>query len=65
MLQNHLKSKKLILGSGSSRRQELLKNLGVPFEIRIKPVEEIYAETLQREAITDFLAQLFGLKIKP
>ena len=58
MLQNHLESKKLILASGSSRRQELLTNLGVPFEIRIKPVEEIYAETLQREEITDFLSQL-------
>ncbi|MEC8324281.1 MAG: Maf family protein, partial [Bacteroidota bacterium] len=58
MLQNHLKSKKLILASESPRRQELLKHLRVPFEIRNKPVEEIYAETLQGEEITDFLAQL-------
>ena len=58
MLQNHLKSKKLILASGSPRRQELLKHLGVPFKIRIKPVKEKYADTLQREEITDFLAQL-------
>jgi len=49
---------KIILASGSPRRQQFFKDLDVDFEIRLKEVEEIYPPGLQAEQITDFLAQL-------
>ena len=58
MLKNRLKSKNLILASGSPRRQELLKSLGVPFEIRIKEIDEVYPKHLKNSEISDYLAQL-------
>lgn len=58
MLKNRLKSKNLILASGSPRRQELLKSLGVPFEIRLKEIDENYPKHLKRSEISDYLAQL-------
>ena len=58
MLKNRLKSKNLILASGSPRRQELLKSLGLPFEIRIKEIDEVYPKHLKKSEISDYLAQL-------
>jgi septum formation protein len=58
MLKNQLKSKTLILASGSPRRQELLKSLGVPFEIRLKKIEEHYPKQLTKSEISDYLAKL-------
>ncbi|MGF1555662.1 Maf family nucleotide pyrophosphatase [Paucihalobacter sp.] len=58
MISDALKSHHIILASGSPRRQSLLKSLGVDFEIRLKPIEEVYPETLKREHITNYLAQL-------
>lgn len=58
MLKNRLKSKNLILASGSPRRQELLKSLGVPFEIRIREIDEVYPKHLKKSEISDYLAQL-------
>ena len=58
MLKNRLKSKNLILASGSQRRQEPLKSLGVPFEIRIKEIDEVYPKHLKKSEISDYLAQL-------
>ncbi len=58
MLKNRLKSKNLILASGSPRRQELLKSLGVPFEIRLKEIDETYPKHLKKSEISDYLAQL-------
>lgn len=57
MLQNLLKSKKLILASQSPRRQELLAALEVDFEVRLKPVDESYPSGLQPEAIAEYVAQ--------
>lgn len=57
MLKNHLKAKHLILASGSPRRQELLKLLDIPFEIRLKPIDESYPKGLKHRQISDFLAQ--------
>jgi len=58
MLRDKLKGYKLILASGSPRRQQFFKDLDVDFEIRLKEVEEIYPDTLKAEEITDFLAKL-------
>ncbi|HMI07491.1 MAG TPA: Maf-like protein [Flavobacterium sp.] len=49
---------KIILASGSPRRQQFFKDLDLDFEIRLKEIEEIYPPGLQAEAITDFLAKL-------
>ncbi|MDA9576024.1 Maf family nucleotide pyrophosphatase [Flavobacteriaceae bacterium] len=69
MLKKHLKSKNLILASGSPRRQDLLKSLGVPFEIRLKQIDEQYPKELTQSDISDYLAKLksnaFTEELKP
>ena len=57
MLSN-LKDYQLILASQSPRRQEMLKELGVNFEIRIKEVEEVYPDGLSAIEIPVYLAEL-------
>ncbi|KGO95202.1 Maf-like protein [Flavobacterium subsaxonicum] len=58
MLKDKLKNYRLILASGSPRRQQFLRELDVDFEIRLKDVAEIYPPNLQGAEITDFLAKL-------
>lgn len=59
MLTEQLKNHRLILASGSPRRQQFLKDLGLDFEIRLKPVEEIYPDHLKKGAeVAEFLAVL-------
>jgi septum formation protein len=58
MLGEKFKNIKIILASGSPRRQEFFKNFDIDFEIKLKNIEEIYPENLQYLEITDFLAQL-------
>ena len=48
----------LILASGSPRRQQFFKDLDIPFEIRLKEIEEVYPSHLKREEITNYLAIL-------
>jgi len=48
----------IVLASGSPRRKKFFEELGVNFEIRLKPVEEVYPEHLKGEEISDYLAQL-------
>ena len=55
---NNLKDYQLILASQSPRRQEMLKELGVNFEIRIKEVDEIYPDGLSAIEIPVYLAEL-------
>jgi len=62
MLSEKLKDKNIILASGSPRRQELFKELGLQFTIQVKPIEENYSSTLKEEGITNYLADL---KTKP
>lgn len=58
MLKKQLEKYKIILASGSPRRQQFLKDMDIDFEIRLKDIEEIYPTELQAEAITNFLALL-------
>lgn len=62
LLNERLRHYNLILASGSPRRQNFLKDLLLDFKIELKPIEEIYPTTLEKEAITDYLAKL---KAKP
>lgn len=61
MLHQKLKHKHLILASGSPRRQQFFKDLGLEFEIRLKEVEEVFPPTLKHFEISDYLAQLKSL----
>jgi septum formation protein len=58
MLKDKLKGYKLILASGSPRRQQFMHDLDVDFEVRLKDVEEVYPDHLKGAEITDFLALL-------
>ncbi|WP_299117321.1 Maf-like protein [uncultured Winogradskyella sp.] len=58
MLKDILKPYRLILASGSPRRHQFFKDLGLDFEIILKPIEEVYPEHLKREEITDYLSKL-------
>ncbi|WP_282124037.1 Maf-like protein [Algibacter mikhailovii] len=64
MLNDKLKNHHLILASGSPRRQEFFKNLGLDFEIRLKPVREEYPPRLTHFEISNYLAQLKALPFK-
>lgn len=55
---NQFCTHKIILASGSPRRQQFLRDLQFDFEIRIKEVAEIYPDHLQGVEITNYLAQL-------
>ena len=58
MLKNKLKKYRLILASGSPRRQQFFKDLDLDFEIRLKEIDEIYPPELKAEQITNYLAAL-------
>lgn len=58
MLAEKLKAYKIILASGSPRRQQFFRDLNLDFEIRLKEVDEIYPEHLKANEVTDYLAQL-------
>lgn len=58
LLNEKLKSYHIILASGSPRRQLFFKDLGLDFEIKLKPIKEEYPSTLQHVEISDYLAQL-------
>ena len=58
MLKENLKNYKIILASGSPRRQQFFKDLDLDFEIRLKEIEEIYPNYLKANEITDYLAVL-------
>jgi len=56
MLDN-LKDKKIILASKSPRRQELLKGLGLNFEVRTKDIPEDYSPALTATKVPVYLAE--------
>lgn len=58
MLKDKLSNYRVILASGSPRRQHFLRDLGIDFEIRLKEVEEIYPQHLAGGEITAFLSEL-------
>ena len=58
MLREQLNKYRLILASGSPRRQQFFKELGVEFEIRLKEIKEVFPVELKAEEITNYLAVL-------
>lgn len=57
MLENLLNKYNIILGSQSPRRQQFLKELNIPFEIKTSDAEENYPKELVANEITEFLAK--------
>jgi septum formation protein len=58
MLKEKLKDYKIILASGSPRRQQFFRDLDLDFEVRLKEVDEVFSDNLKHHEITDFLALL-------
>ena len=55
---NNLRDYHLILASQSPRRHQMLKELGIDFEIKTKEVDEVYPEGLSPKEIPVYLAEL-------
>lgn len=64
MIAKQLKQYNIILASGSPRRQQLLKDIGIPFTVQLRPVEEEFPGRLHHFEISDYLAQLKSLPFK-
>lgn len=58
MLKEKLKNYKVILASGSPRRQQFFKDLNIEFTTQLKEVDEVYPDNLIGSEITDYLAEL-------
>lgn len=54
----------IILASSSPRRQQLMKEAGIAFEVRIKNTDEVYPSELKVEDIPVYLAQLKAAAFK-
>ena len=64
MLNEKLKNYTIILASGSPRRQQFFKELGIYVDIRLKPVKEEYPQRLSHFEISDYLAHLKALPLQ-
>ena len=53
-----IKNYKLILASASPRRQQLMKDAGFTFEVRLKNVEEKYPQELHWENVPEYLSKV-------
>jgi len=58
MFPAHLAQRRYILASKSPRRQYLLRELGIDFELRVKEVDETFPPNLQRQEIPVLLCKL-------
>jgi septum formation protein len=56
MLIDKLNNYHIILASGSPRRQHLLRELGLRFDVATKKYEETFPDNLKREEIAEYLA---------
>ena len=55
-----MKNYKLVLASGSPRRQQLLQEVGVPFTVRVVPVAEEYPDDLPAGRVAEYLSKKKG-----
>lgn len=60
MFSPKLQDYKIVLASGSPRRQQFFKDFGLDFEIRLREIDEVYPDHLKGAEITDYLAELKG-----
>jgi septum formation protein len=64
MLIDNLNNYRIILASRSPRRQELLRELGLKFDVEIKEYAETYPEDLAGEDIAGFVARSKAISFK-
>ena len=65
MIHDALRDYKIILGSGSPRRKELLTSLGLKFEVKKSNVEETFPEHLSGAEISEYLVKIKALSFNP
>ena len=53
---NNLNTKTIILASQSTRRQDLLSDLGINFEVITKPTKEVFPSKMNPHLIAEYLA---------
>lgn len=53
----HFEGKTLVLASKSPRRQELVRSLGLPVEVRIREIDEVYPDNLPARDVAAYLAK--------
>lgn len=58
MIKENFKNHHIILASGSPRRQQFFKEMGLDFEVRLKSIEEVYPSELKAAEISDYLSKL-------
>lgn len=58
MLIEKLQDYKIILGSGSPRRKQLLSEMGIQFDVRPAKVNEVYPENLTAAEIAGYLSKI-------
>lgn len=51
-----MQASKIILASASSRRHAFLKEMNIPFQVRIREIDESYPEHLKSRQITEYIA---------
>lgn len=64
MILENLKKYQIILASKSPRRQHLLKELGLDFQVQVSHVDEYFPPELGMTAITEYLAELKANEIR-
>jgi septum formation protein len=64
MLKNILTEHTIILASGSPRRKKFFEEMELNFEIRLKPIDEVYPVTLKGAEISNYLAELKATPFK-
>jgi len=68
-LLDKLKNYRVILASGSERRRQLLEELGIDFEVVVKPYDESFPDDLRGKQIAEYIsaqkAKMFINNIKP
>lgn len=52
-----IQNTKIILATNSPRRKELLTQLGIPFEVRSKEIDESYPKSFRPEAVAVYVAE--------
>lgn len=57
MLFPNLQGWKIVLGSGSPRRRELVGDLDLPVEVRVREIEEVWPDTVAGVEVAEWLAR--------
>ena len=58
MLIEKLQDYKVILGSGSPRRKQLLSEMGIQFDVRPAKVDEVFPDNLTCAEIAEYLSKI-------